>query len=145
MLKLFTPLITGLIGTEVSVMAARAKRNAILYAIIICAALIGVIFLLVAAYHALSFSVGPVHAGLLLAAAFFAVAIVAFIINRILESAQKRRQELRRAQIDSNALLTAAALTAVPTVLKRPLLAVALPIIGLVAYELLSRKKPKDK
>jgi hypothetical protein len=61
-----------------------------------------------------------------------------------MDNAEKRRLEERRAAIDTNAALTAAAVAAVPTLLKKPLLTLALPVAGLLAVSLLSKDKKPD-
>ncbi len=146
MLKLFTPFLTAVAGTEMKAAAERAKRNAIFYGIIALAVFLCVLFLVVAAYLALAVSFGSVNSALLVAAASAIVALIAYGINRILEKVQKKRLEERRAAIDANAALTAAAVAAVPALLKKPLLTIALPLAGLAALSLLSRdKKPENQ
>ena len=144
MLKLFTPVISAIIGSEVQAATQRAKRSAILYTIMAVALLTGTFFLLMALFFALMMKFGLIIAALIITAGCVVLAILAFIINRVMDNAEKRRLEERRAAIDTNAALTAAAVAAVPTLLKKPLLTLALPVAGLLAVSLLSKDKKTD-
>lgn len=144
MLKLFTPVISAIIGSEVQAATQRAKRIAILYTIMAVALLTGTFFLLMALFFALMMHFGLIIAALIITAGCVVLAILAFIINRVMDNAEKRRLEERRAAIDTNAALTAAAVAAVPTLLKKPLLTLALPVAGLLAVSLLSKDKKSD-
>jgi chromate transport protein ChrA len=144
MLKLFTPVISAIIGSEVQAVTQRAKRSAILYTIMAVALLTGTFFLLMALFFALMMHFGLIIAALIITAGCVVLAILAFIINRVMDNAEKRRLEERRAAIDTNAALTAAAVAAVPTLLKKPLLTLALPVAGLLAVSLLSKDKKPD-
>ncbi|MCF7646269.1 phage holin family protein [Bacillus subtilis] len=144
MLKLFTPVISAIIGSEVQAATQRAKRSAILYTIMAVALLTGTFFLLMALFFALMMHFGLIIAALIITAGCVVLAILAFIINRVMDNAEKRRLEDRRAAIDTNAALTAAAVAAVPTLLKKPLLTLALPVAGLLAVSLLSKDKKSD-
>ncbi len=144
MLKLFTPVISAIIGSEVQAATQRAKRSAILYTIMAVALLTGTFFLLMALFFALMMHFGLIIAALIITAGCVVLAILAFIINRVMDNAEKRRLEERRAAIDTNAALTAAAVAAVPTLLKKPLLTLALPVAGLLAVSLLSKDKKTD-
>lgn len=139
MLKLFTPVISAIIGSEVRAATQRAKRSAILYTIMAVALLTGTFFLLMALFFALMMKFGLIIAALIITAGCVVLAILAFIVNRVMDNAEKRRLEERRAAIDTNAALTAAAVAAVPTLLKKPLLTLAVPIAGLLAVSLLSK------
>lgn len=146
MLKLFTPIISALVSSEVQAATERAKRSAIFYAIMVIAAVIGVFFLLIAAYFTLATRFGLVNSALLITIGCAIVTIIAYTINRLLDNAQRRRLEQRRAAIDINTALTAAAVATVPSLLKKPVLTAALPLVGLLAFTLLSRdKKPPNK
>ena len=144
MLKLFTPVISAIIGSEVQAATQRAKRSAILYTIMAVALLTGTFFLLMALFFALMMHFGLIIAALIITAGCVVLAVLAFIINRVMDNAEKRRLEERRAAIDTNAALTAAAVAAVPTLLKKPLLTLALPVAGLLAVSLLSKDKKSD-
>lgn len=144
MLKLFTPVISAIIGSEVQAATQRAKRSVILYTIMAVALLTGTFFLLMALFFALMMHFGLIIAALIITAGCVVLAILAFIINRVMDNAEKRRLEERRAAIDTNAALTAAAVASVPTLLKKPLLTLALPVAGLLAVSLLSKDKKSD-
>lgn len=141
MLKLFTPIISALVSSEVQAVTQRAKRSAIFYGIIVFVGVIGLFFALIATYLALATRFGLINSALLITATCAIIAVIAYTINRVLDNAERRRLEQRRAAIDTNAALTAAAVAAVPSLLKRPLLTVALPVVGLIAFSLLSKDK----
>lgn len=145
MLKLLSPFVSAVIGSEVAALTTRAKRNGIFYTLIAFAVLVMVVFLLIAAYFALAVRFGLIHSALLIAAVSAIFAVAAFAVNKLLERAERRRLEQRRAAIDINAALTTAAVAAVPALLKRPLISVAVPVAALLAVTLLSRtKKPES-
>lgn len=144
MLKLFTPVISAIVGSEVQAVTQRAKRSAILYTIMALALLTGAFFLLIAVFFFLMMKFGLIISALIITAACVAVAIIAYIVNRVMDNAEKRRLEQRRAAIDTNAALSAAAVAAVPVLLKKPLLTIAVPLAGLIAVSLLSQKKKPE-
>lgn len=143
MLKRLIPLLTSLADAEMKAAAARTRRNIIFCTIIALAALLTIIFLVIASYLALTIRFGPVISALLIAAICAVVALLACALNRICEKAHKKRQAERRAAIDTNAALTAAAVAAVPTFLKRPVLTILLPLAGLAILSILSGKNSK--
>ncbi|MDR0252400.1 MAG: hypothetical protein LBI75_04385 [Brucellaceae bacterium] len=145
MLKLFTPVISAILGSEVQAVTQRAKRSAIFYALIAFALLMGAFFLLLALFFFLMMKFGLIISALIMAAGCVVLAVIAYLINHVLDQAEKRRLEERRAAIDTNAALTAAAVAAVPALLKKPLLGIALPVAGLLAVTLLSRDKKTGK
>lgn len=141
MLKLFAPIIASLMSSEVQAVTKRAKRSAIFYTIIALAAAIGITFLLIAVYFTLASKFGLINSAFIITAGCVVIIIIAYVINRLLDKAEKRRVAQNRAAIDTNAALTAAAIASVPILLKRPLLTLALPVAGLLFFTLLSQDK----
>lgn len=145
MLKLFAPVLSSILGTEVEVAARRARRNAQFYAVIAGAVLTATFFLLIAVFFALAMKFGLIGSALIISAVCLILAVAAYIINRLLDNAEKRRLAERRAALDTNAALTAAAVAAVPVLLKKPLVTLAVPLAGLVAFGLLSQTRKADR
>ena len=112
--------LAALLGIEVDALIERLKRNATTIAVVAFLALIGVVFLLVAANVALTELVGPLFAPLILAGvAILAAAIVWFSADAA-EKRRARRSAERKRSTDTTALITTAALTALPLALKNP-------------------------
>lgn len=140
MLKLLAPLLTSLAAGEVGLAVNRAKRSAIFLSIIGVLAAIGVIFLLVAGYIALSERYGELRAALYLGGGALALAIILYIIMKISDGIMRKRQR-ERAKVDTSALMTIAALAAAPMVLRsRLLLALAVPVVAFGGLSLLGKK-----
>lgn len=140
MLKLLAPLLTSLAAGEVGLAVNRAKRSAVFLSIIGVLAAIGVIFLLVAGYIALSERYGELRAALYLGGGALALAIILYIIMKISDGIMRKRQR-DRAKVDTSALMTIAALAAAPMVLRsRLLLALAVPVVAFGGLSLLGKK-----
>jgi uncharacterized membrane protein YhaH (DUF805 family) len=143
MLKLLTPLLTSLAAGEVGLVVGRAKRSAIFMAIIALLALIGFVFLLVAAYITLAGRYGETYSALILAGCAFALVILAYIIMKISDAMARRRQR-DRAKVDTSTVLTIAALAAAPALLRsRALLMLAIPVVVFGGLSLLTGKKKR--
>ncbi|RCS23749.1 hypothetical protein DUT91_10710 [Phyllobacterium salinisoli] len=137
MLRLLLPFLTGAVTGEVGHAVRRTKRRAGFMLATCLFALAGMIFLLVTIYLALARHYGDIYAALMVAAGCFVVAIMALVAMKISDASHKRRVR-ERPNFDGSALLTAGVLAALPVLIKRPLVAAALPIIGLAAYALMS-------
>ena len=145
MLKLLAPLLTSVAAGEVGLVINRLKRNAVFAGIIAVLAIVGVIFLVVAAYIALAERYGEMHASLILAGSAFGLAIITYIIMKIVERAARNRQS-ERAKVDASALLTVAALAAAPVVLRsRALMMLAVPLVAFAGLSLLTKPKKKKR
>jgi len=145
MLKLLAPLLTSVAAGEVGLVINRVKRNAVFAGVIAVLAAIGVIFLVVAAYIALAERYGEMRASLTLAGSAFGLAIITYIIMKIAERAERKRQR-ERAKVDTSALLTVAALAAAPLVLRsRTLMMLAVPLVAFGGLSLLTKPKTKTK
>jgi chromate transport protein ChrA len=145
MLKLLAPLLTSVAAGEVGLAINRLKRSAVFACVIAVLAAIGVIFLVVAAYIALAERYGEMQASLILAGSAFGLAIITYIVMKIVERAARNRQR-ERAKVDTSALLTVAALAAAPIVLRsRALMMLAVPLVALGGLSLLKKPKTKTK
>lgn len=139
-MHLLLPL-ASILGIEVDALIGNFRKNAIAWGAIGLFALIGVAFLLVAAHLALSDWLGPIGAALSIAGASLLVAASIFVVIRIIDDVAKRRETQRRHSAETTALVTTAAITALPMVLKSPLMRnIGLPLGGaLAALYLLSK------
>jgi chromate transport protein ChrA len=145
MLKLLAPLLTSVAAGEVGLVINRLKRSAVFAGIIAVLAIIGVIFLVVAAYIALAERYGEMHASLILAGSAFGLAIITYIVMNIVERAARNRQR-ERTKVDTSALLTVAALAAAPVVLRsRALMMLAVPLVAFGGLSLLTKPKRKKR
>lgn len=138
--------LAALLGIEVDALIERLKRNATTIAVVAFLALVGVVFLLVAANVALTEWVGPLFAPLILAGLALAVAAIVWFTA---DAGEKRRARVaadRRRSTDTTALITTAALTALPLALKNPMLRLlALPASAILGYMLLGRRRREDE
>jgi chromate transport protein ChrA len=124
------------VSDEVGAAVSRTKQKGAVIAAIAFFALAGVIFLLVTIYLVLAHRLGDVYAALIVAIGCFVLALVGVMAIKILEARQRRRlREMRdRNRERVSTVLTTAATAALPQLVKRPLVASALPIIGLAAF-----------
>lgn len=138
--------LAALLGIEIDVLVERVKRNAMTLGVVAFLALIGIVFLLVAINVALTELVGPLLAPLILAGvAGLAAAIVWFAADTG-EKRRARRAAERRRSADTTALVTTAALTALPLALKNPTLRVlALPASAVLGYMLLGKRRGDEE
>ena len=111
--------LAALLGIEVDALIERLKRNATTIAVVAFLALIGVVFLLVAANVGLTELVGPLFAPLILAVVAIAAAAIIWFSAEAGEKRRTRRAAERKRSTDTSALITTAALTALPFALKR--------------------------
>lgn len=143
MLKIVTQLINGLLAGELQSTASRAKSSAIYIGLVALLVIIGSVFLLIAAFIGLSKLVSPAIAAIILACLAFLIALIIYVSWRV--SAQKaklRQQEELKAQ--QKAVMTTAAMAIAPSLLKKPFLIAALPLLT-VALIALNSKSKNDK
>lgn len=132
-MHLLLPL-ASILGIEAEDLLARLRQNTIAWTAIGLFALIGVAFLLVAANVALSDWLGPVWAPLAIAAAALVIALGIYLTIRITAAVAAKRDARRRHAAERTALVTTAAITAVPMLLKSPLMrTIGIPLGGALA------------
>lgn len=135
--------LAALLGIEVDALIERLKRNATTLAVVAFLSLVGIVFLLVAANAGLTLWVGPVYAPLIIAAAALLTAAIIWLIASAGERRRERRAVERKRSVDTTALVTTAALTAIPLALKNPALRIlVLPASAVLGYVLLGRRRP---
>lgn len=144
MLGLLMPL-AGLLGIEIEELGQRVKGLIVVYALILVSAVIGLAFLITAGYIALSDALGPIYAALILAGSFLAFALAVYIGVSIGENRRRKRLAERRRSSDSGAFLTTAALTALPLLVRSPMLVkLGIPAAALTVLALLREKDSPD-
>jgi hypothetical protein len=142
----FLGALAALLGIEVDALIERLKRNATTIAVVAFLALVGVVFLLVAANVGLAELVGPLFAPLILGALSLAIAGTVWLVADAGEKRRARVAAERRRSSDTTALVTTAALTALPLALKNPALRLlALPASAVLGYMLLGRRRADDE
>ncbi len=140
MLALLGP-IASLLGIEVTAALDRYRRDATIWAIVGGFLTIGLVFALVAANAGLSLSVGPVLAPLILCAIALACALSTYLVWRWRAASEARRATEQKRSAETTALVTSAAMTAAPLLLKSRLFRKAgLPLGGMLAAAYLLSK-----
>jgi len=138
--------LAALLGIEIDVLVERLKRNATTIAIVALLALVGVVFLLVAANVALTGWVGPLFAPLILAGVAILGAAIFWFVSDASEKRRSRHATERKRSTDTTALVTTAALTALPFAFKNPTLRLlALPASAVLGYMLLGRRRGDEE
>ncbi|MEX0954124.1 MAG: hypothetical protein WDZ83_02800 [Rhizobiaceae bacterium] len=131
-------LILSIISGEASAAARRARRSAVEYIIAAAAALIGFVFLLLAAYIYASRVYDGLTAAVAFAAGFLVLAIVLFVYHRISARARARRARARMSS-EAIALAVPIGLAMLPALLTKRgatagLVASALAAVGYAIY-----------
>jgi len=133
--------IASLLGIEVEELLDRVKKNAIAWSAVAIFALIGLSFILVAIANAATLAWGPIVGPLVVALIAILVAVVIWATMAILEGIEKRKALERRHSQEKTALVTTAALTALPMLLQSPLMRkVGIPVGGALAAAFLLSK-----
>jgi len=134
-------LAASVLGIEVDELLAHFKKNAMAWAAVALFALIGLAFLLVALNAWFTAMWGPILAPLFIGAGAILVALGFYVVIAVTEGTARRHAAQRRNSAEKTALVTTAALSALPLVLKSDLMRkVGIPIGGaLAAAYMLSR------
>jgi uncharacterized membrane protein len=144
-MHLLAPL-AALLGIEVEAITERVRNTIIVNAVMIGLALFGIGFLVVAGFLALAELYGAIYAALIFAAAFLVLALAVFLGTRIGEGRRRRELADKRRSSETGAFVTTAALTALPVLLKSPLLrTIGLPAAALTAYLLVRGGSDKNE
>jgi len=139
-------LIASLASGETVVAIRRARRAAIVYLLAGTAGLIGVGFLIGALYIWLSERYGRLEAALGFSVGFIVLALMILLVHRLTAGSRARRAAERR-KSDLTAMGVAAALAALPGLMRSraglgTLLAPALAVVAYAIYRENSRPKP---
>lgn len=111
-------LLGALLSGEASATAKRLKTQIIVLSIFGGIALLGLIFLIVAAYIYAAQRLGPLDAALWFGGALLAIAIIGFIINRVTAGIRAKRAARRR-KAELTTVAAATALAALPALASR--------------------------
>ena len=143
-MHLLLPL-AALLGFEVEEITDRVKRMIVVNAVMGLFAALTVIFLLVAGFLALAAELGAIYAALIFAGVFFVIAAGIFIGMQISDAKRKRRTAEKRRSSETSAFVATAALTALPVLLKSPLIrSVGLPLAAVIAAAMFIGKSRDD-
>ena len=127
--------LAALLGFEVEAITDRVKRTILLNGLMALFGLVGAIFLLVAAYVALADWLSPLYAALIIAGVFLLAALSVYVSNQIAAGRAKREALTKKRSNETSAFVTTAALTALPALLKSPLVRrFGLPAAALAAF-----------
>jgi hypothetical protein len=138
--------LAALLGIEVDSLIIKLKRSAVTYAVLALLALICLVFLLVAAHAALSYAIGPVWSGLALAGAALLIGAIVWFWTQAAEKARQQRIVEKRKSTDTTALLTTAAISALPMLIRNPAMRMAAVPVGLLAgYLFLNRRQQSNE
>lgn len=133
--------IASLLGIEVEELVERFKQNAMAFSAVAIFLVVGAVFLLVALNAWLATIWGPIIAPLAIAIAALLIGLVIYGIQAMNEAAAKRRELERQRSTEKTALVTTAAITALPMLLKSDLMRkVGIPIGGALAAAYLLSK-----
>lgn len=144
-MHLLLPL-ASFLGLEVEDLLDRFKQNAIAWLAIAFFAAIGIVFLLVTLYTGMVNWLGPIWGPLAIAFAALLIALTIYVSVRIAAGISARREAQRSHAAERTALVTTAAITAVPLLLKSPLLkTVGIPVGGLLAALYLLSRPGSDR
>lgn len=133
--------IASLLGIEVEELMERLKSGAVAYGAVAAFALIAVAFLLVALNAWLTLAWGPIVAPLLIAAGALLLALAAYALKAMADAAAHRRALERQRSAEKTALVTTAAVTALPLLMKSDLMRrVGIPLGGALAAAYLLSK-----
>ena len=133
-MHLLAPL-AALLGIEIEAITERLRNTIIVNTVMIGLALVGVSFLVAAGFFALADLYGPIYAALILAAVFLLLALAVYLGTRIGEGRRRREVAEKRRSTETSAFVTTAALTALPVLLRSPLMrTIGLPAAAIAAY-----------
>jgi hypothetical protein len=134
-------LAASVLGIEVDELLEHFKKNAMAWSAVALFALIGLAFLLVSLNAWFTLRWGPIVAPLIIGAGAIVVALGIYAAIAITDSIAKRHAAQRRNAAEKTALVTTAALTALPLVMKSDLMKkVGIPIGGALAAAYLLAK-----
>jgi len=140
------PLFATLVSFNAPRMARRLRRFAIDYAIAGVALVLGLGFLLAAAFIWAAERWGGFEAALGFGIGFTALAAITMMVHRlvVVRNARRREAELRAEQMRS--LAAAAMIAAAPTLMRKAGIvgSIVLPLAGLAAYVFWRMKTPSD-
>jgi cobalamin synthase len=131
--------LASFLGMEVEHITDRIKHAVIINAAMALFGLAAASFLVAAGFMALAEQVGGIYAALICAAAFVVLALTIYLGTRIAEARRKRAIAEKRRSSDTSAFLTTATLTALPVLLRSPMVrTLGLPAAAIAALWVIS-------
>ncbi len=142
-MNLLGPL-AAILGIEAESIIARTRAMVVAYALIGLFAAIGAGFLFAAGFMALADIVGVMATTLIFAGVFLLLALAIYLGTMVGESKRRKIAAERRRSSEAGAFITTAALTAIPAVMRSPLIVrLGLPAAA-VAYALFRGSRDED-
>jgi len=133
--------LASILGIEVDELLDRLKKNAIAWSAVALFGLIGLAFILVAVANAATLAWGPIVGPLVVAFGAIVIALIIWATMAIIDGIAKRKAVEKRHSQEKTALVTTAALTALPILLQSPLMRkVGIPVGGALAAAFLLSK-----
>jgi hypothetical protein len=133
--------LASILGIEVDVLLDRVKKNAIAWSAVALFALIGIVFILVAVSNAATLAWGPIVGPLAIALVAIVIAIGLWATMAIIEGIARRKALEKRHAQEKTALVTTAAMTALPLLLQSSLMRkIGIPVGGALAAAFLLSK-----
>lgn len=134
-------LAASVLGIEVDELLDHFRKNVMAWSAVALFALIGAVFLLVALHAWFAAMWGPIIAPLAIGCGALVVAAAIWAAIAITDSIARRRAAQRRNSAEKTALVTTAALTAVPLLMKSDLMRkIGIPVGGALAAAYLLSK-----
>lgn len=144
-MNLLLPL-AALLGIEVEAITDRVRNTIIVNAVMLVFGLAGLSFVVAAGFFALAKVIGVIYAALSFGGAFLLLALAVYLGSRIGEGRRRREIADKRHSSETSAFVTTAALTALPVLLKSPLLrTLGLPAAAIAAFLLVRNSRDKDE
>jgi len=141
---LIAPL-AALFGIELEDMAARARAAAIIYGLIGLFLFVAAVFITLAGYIALADLLSPIVAALILSGVFLFLALAVYVGASIGRGQKRKELVERRRSTESSAFLRTAAFTALPLLLRSPMIVkLGLPAAAIAAIALLRDNSSDD-
>jgi len=133
-MNLLVPL-AGLLGIEFDSITERVRNAVILNTVMALFGLIGLIFLIIAGFLAIAAELGGINAALIAGGIFILLALAVYLGSQIGKGRHKREVVEKRRSSEMSAFVTTAAITALPVLLKSPLVRkIGLPAAALAAF-----------
>ena len=138
-------LAASVLGIEVEDLIAHIKKNVMAIAAMAFFALVGVVFLLTALNAWFAVLWGPIVAPLVIGGGASVVALAIWATIAIIDSIAKRKAIERRHSAEKTALVTTAALTALPIIMRSDLMKrIGIPVGGALAAAYLLAKPGRE-
>ena len=136
--------LASILGIEVDELIERVRKNVIAWSVVALFGVIGLAFILVAANNAATLAWGPVVGPLMVALVAIVIAVAIWAVMAIIEGIARRKALEQRHAQEKTALVTTAALTALPMILQSPLMRkVGIPVGGALAAAFLLSKSSR--